>query len=75
MKKTNNIIYIDYKFHKLTFERRRRKLILVAYKTFQDWDQVSKWLSTYDYELEGWPDELIDTYSGYCLVIKALERS
>jgi len=46
---------------------------LVAFKTFQDWDHVSKWLSTYDYELGGWPDELLDTYHGYCLVIQSLE--
>ena len=75
MNNTCNIINVDDKFHKLTIERRRQKILLAAYQTFQDWDQVSQWLVTYDNELGGWPDELTDTYFGYCLVMKMLERS
>jgi len=74
MKKTNNIINVDNKFQQQAINRRRGKIILAAYKTFRDWNYVSQWLSTYSYELEGWPDELLETYCGYCLVIKSLER-
>lgn len=74
MEKNKNIIYVNDNFYDICNERQRNKILMIAEKRFKSRDIAEQWMQTNNDILQIWPDIMLGTYPGYCLVLNAISR-
>lgn len=77
MENDKKIIHVNDNFYELCNERQRNKILMIAEKKFNNRDIAEKWMQTNNDILQIWPDIMLGTHNGYCMVLKAIksERS
>lgn len=74
MEKNKNIIYVKDTFYKRCNQRQRNKILMIAEEKFKSRDIAEKWMQTNNDILQIWPDILLGTHNGYCMVLNAIKH-
>ena len=73
-KNKKNVIYVNDDFYEMCNERQRNKILMIAENKFNDRNTAEKWMQSSNEALQIWPDIILGTYKGYCMVLDAIKN-